>query len=243
MQLVCRHYCQSVVKVLNQLTNTNRYLYEREWYNVARGFVDAALETFEDKTSLAFASAIDLSGLIDLDMNNPSKALVPFKEALEIREKLLGPDDPLIASSLNNIALSYTEMGELQKAYHTHEKAISIRLRTNSYRIGNSYSNMSSLLLRMGKPDEAEEMLKRCPSLENFTDETFLNTGNPRFSGDMVLLSRIRLAQGSLDDAMRLASKALTFRQRLLGNRLKTCDSLYDVSSLLHKQGQVSSAM
>lgn len=245
MQLVRHHSCQSEFEAGNRhrLSNINRYLYERERYNVARGFVDAALETFEDKASLAFASAIDLSGLIDLDMNNPSKALVSFNKALEIREKVLGPDDPLIASSLNNIALSYTEMGELEKAYHLHEKAISIRLRTNRDRIGNSYSNMSSLFLRMGKSDEAEEMLKRCPSLKDFTDETFLNTGNPRFSGDMILLSRIRLAQGNLDDAMRLASKALTFRQGLLGSGLKTCDSLYDVSSLLHKQGQVSSAM
>lgn len=51
----------------------------------------------------------------------------------------------------------------------------------------------------MGKPDDAEEMLKKCPSLKDFTDETFLGTGNPRFSGDMVLLSRIRLQQGQLD--------------------------------------------
>lgn len=86
-------------------------------------------------------------------------------------------------------------------------------------------------------------MFRRCPSLKSFTDETFLNTGNPRFSGDMVLLSRIRFSQGRLDDALRLASKALAFRQRLLGNRLKTCDSLYDVASLLHRQGNVASAM
>jgi tetratricopeptide (TPR) repeat protein len=205
--------------------------------------VDAALETFEDKTTLAFASATDLSGLIDLDVNNPAKALVPFKMALKIREDKLQSDDPLIASSLNNIALAYTEMDCLNKAYEIHQQAIDIRLRTRSDRIGNSYSNMSSLLLRMGKPDEAEEMLKRCPSLQDFTDEAFLQTGNPRFSGDMVLLSRIRLAQGRLDDAMRLASKALSFRQKLLGNRLKTCDSLYDVAGLLHQQGNVASAM
>jgi tetratricopeptide (TPR) repeat protein len=212
-------------------------------YDVARNLVDVALETFQDKTTLAFASATDLSGLIDLDMNKPEKALGPFNTALQIREQRLGLDDPLIAFSLNNIALAYTEMAELQKAFATHKKAIDIRLRTESDRIGNSYSNISSLLLRMGKPDEAEEMLKRCPSLQNFTDETFLQTGNPRFSGDMVLLSRIRLSQGLLDDAMRLASKALAFRQKMLGNRLKTCDSLYDVAGMLHQQGKEASAM
>ncbi|KAJ5058662.1 hypothetical protein J3E74DRAFT_467267 [Bipolaris maydis] len=219
------------------------YLYERECYSVAKSLTNAALETFEDKSTLSYASAVDLSGLLDLDMNNPEKALVPFEEAFAIRKKLLKPTDGMIASSLNNIALAYTEMGELDKAYSAHEKAIGIRLCTNSDRIGNSYSNMSSLLLRMNKPDEAENMLKRCPSLRDFTDETFIKTGNPRFSGDMVLLSRIRVQQGRLDEALRLASKALAFRKKLLGNRLKTCDSLYDVASLLHIHGNSASAI
>ncbi len=74
-------------------------------------------------------------------------------------------------------------MNDLEQAITYHEKAISIRLRTKSDRIGNSYSNISSTLLRKGLPDEAEEMLARCPSLKDFNDETFLKTGNPRFSG------------------------------------------------------------
>ncbi|KAK5169943.1 hypothetical protein LTR16_011869 [Cryomyces antarcticus] len=102
---------------------------------------------------------------------------------------------------------------------------------------------MASTLLRLGKPDEAEQMLKRCPSLKNFTDETFLSTGNPRFSGDMMLLARIRQSQGRLDDVLRLSSKALAFRQKLLGNRLKTCDSLYQVANLLQVSGNMELAM
>lgn len=55
-------------------------------YDVARNIVDVALETFQDKTTLAFASATDLSGLIDLDMANAAKALSSFNTALEVRE-------------------------------------------------------------------------------------------------------------------------------------------------------------
>lgn len=51
----------------------------------------------------------------------------------------------------------------------------------------------------------------------------------------MVLLGRIRLAQDRLDEALRFASKALTFRKECLGERLKVCDSLYQVADLLHK--------
>lgn len=147
------------------------------------------------------------------------------------------------AFGLNNLALAYTEMGELEKAYAAHKAAIDIRRRKATDRVGNSYSNLSSLLLRMGRPDEAEEILKKCPSLKDFTDDTFLNTGNPRYSGDMVLLSRIRRKQGILDDAMRLATKARNFRQRLLGSRLKTCDSMYDVACLLDEHDKTASAM
>lgn len=190
-----------------------RYLYEREMYIIARRMVEQAISIFQDTTTLAYARAIDLAGLLDLDLAEPARALVPFKRALEIRKALLGPEDPFIAYSLNNIALAYTEMGDLELAYAAPEEAINLRLDAKSDRIGNSYSNMSSFLLRLGRPDEAEEMLARCPSLKDFTDETFLSTGNPRFSGDMVLLSRIRRAQGRQSEALRLASKALALRQ------------------------------
>jgi len=210
---------------------------------VARRIIDYAISIFQDTTSLAYASVIDLGGLLDLDLAQSTRASSPFKRALEIRKARLGPEDSFIAYSLNNIALAYTEIGELELAYTTHEQAINLRLKAKSNRIGNSYSNMASLLLRLGHPDEAEEMLARCPSLKDFTDETFLSTGNPRFSGDMVLLSRIRRAQGQPTEALRLASKTLAFRRELLGNRLKTCDSQYDVESMLLNDGHVSSAL
>lgn len=211
-------------------------------YNVAKDMVQQAISTFDKPTSLEYASAIDLDGLIDMDLAQPSKALETFQVALEVRKSMLGSEDPFVAYSLNNIALAYTEMGELELALAAHKEAIRLRLQVNSDRIGNSYSNLSSLLLRLNRPDEAEQMLSKCPALKDFNDDTFLGTGNPRFSGDMVLLSRIRLAQGRPTDALRLASKALAFRRQLLGNRLKTCDSQYDVASILLEDGHISSA-
>jgi tetratricopeptide (TPR) repeat protein len=145
--------------------------------------MQTALEILAEKDTLMYASAIMLHGLIELDTNNVQTAIDSFLAAMKIREKVLDPDDALIASSLNAISLAYTELGNLPKAVETGQKAIDIPLRTKNDRIGNSYSNMASTLLRMGKPDEAEETLKKCPSLKDFTDETFLNTGNPRFSG------------------------------------------------------------
>jgi tetratricopeptide (TPR) repeat protein len=221
--------------------------------------VVTALEKFSDRTSLAYASATDLHGLIELDICHPGKALESFEKAYCLRRAILAEDDAFLAANLVNLGLAYTELGDLEKAHDFLQRSIDIRLRCNSDRIGNWYSNMASLLIRMGRADDAEEMLRRCPSLKVFTDETFLKTGNPRFSGyvflatmpfaailtsgsDMILISRIRLRQGRYNDALNYASKALAFRRECLGERLKVCDSLYEVADILNKGGNTALA-
>ncbi|KAF2280328.1 uncharacterized protein EI97DRAFT_447867 [Westerdykella ornata] len=203
------------------LVKSERYgklLLRHSWYQFALGCYDVAksliIEALETCENKTTLSYASAVDSSGLIDLGPMKGLIAFEEAL------------------TNITLAYTEMWEHDKTFAAH-----------SDRIGNSYSNMTSLLLRMKRPDEAEEMLKRCPSLKDFTDETFIKTGNPRFSGDMVLLSRIRLQQGRLDEALKVAENALDFRRKLLGNRLKTCDSLYDVASLLHMHGNTTSAI
>lgn len=218
-----------------------------------------ALEKFSDRTSLAYASATDLHGLIELDICHPGKALESFEKAYSLRRAILAEGDVFLAANLVNLGLAYTELGDLEKAHDFLQRSIDIRLRCNSDRIGNSYSNMASLLIRMGRADDAEEMLRRCPSLKDFADETFLKTGNPRFSGyvflatmpfaailtsgsDMILISRIRLRQGRDNDALNYSSKALAFRRECLGERLKVCDSLYEVADILNKGGNTALA-
>jgi tetratricopeptide (TPR) repeat protein len=158
-------------------------LYEREEYPTAALFMDTALSIIADKCSLAFASTLTLKGFIDLDLNKPKTALISFRQALAIRYNVLDPHDELIGSSLNAISLSYTEMNELDLAEKYGWQAIEIRLDNQSPRIGNSYSNMASTLLRRGLPDDAEEMLRKCPLIKDFTDKDFLYSKNPRFSG------------------------------------------------------------
>jgi hypothetical protein len=120
--------------------------------------MQTALDILDEKDTLMFASAIMLHGLIELDTNNIRTALDSFLTAMKIREKVLDPDDALMASCLNAISLAYTEISDLDKGVEAGQKAIHIRLRTNSDRIGNSYSNMASTLLRM----ENQMKQKKC---------------------------------------------------------------------------------
>ncbi|KAF2034858.1 hypothetical protein EK21DRAFT_97087 [Setomelanomma holmii] len=229
------------------------HLYEREVYDIATVMIAAALTSFTQKSTLAYASAIELSGLIDMDMNYPEKALKSYQEALSIRKQVEGESGPLVAASLNTIAMAYTEMSELEKAQSTHEEALEMRIRIgNKSEIGNSCSNFSSTLLKKRKPDDAEAMMCRNPLLQEadlahgsdaLTDEVFIARCTPRFSGTMLLLSHIRVQQRRYDEALQLASRSLQFRREVFGNRLKTCDALYDVASLMDIHGNTASAI
>lgn len=191
---------------------------------------------------MAYASAVELLGLMDLDLHRPGIAL----RSLEVGHRGAWSTDPLIAFALNNLALAYTELCELEKAEECHRKAIKIRIANNSDRVGNSYSNYAVTLRHLGRADEAEEVLMKCPSLQgNCTDETFLDADNPRFVGDMVLLSRIRKAQGRAEESIHLASRALSWREKTHGDgSFKTCHSAYDVACLLHDvQGKEALAL
>lgn len=72
-----------------------RYLYERENYSIAQSYVDVALKKFANKKSLAYASAVDLRGLINLDICRPAAALGAFQEAYAIRTAILPSDETL----------------------------------------------------------------------------------------------------------------------------------------------------
>ncbi|RMY81350.1 hypothetical protein D0861_08341 [Hortaea werneckii] len=219
------------------------FFYEKELYALADSFIERGLEVLGPDHELSYASACTLRGLVQLDTLDAEKALCSFLKGLAVRERLLPAHDAFIASSLNAISLAYTELGKLAEAQETGNRAIQIRRETQSDRIGNSYSNMASTLLRMGKHEEAEAMLAQCPSLKDFTDETFLSSGNPRFAGDMILLGRIRVQQGRSDDAIRLISKALAFRQRTHGNHLKTCDTMQLLAQVLQLHTNYRSAI
>ncbi|KAI7261945.1 hypothetical protein KC335_g10470 [Hortaea werneckii] len=74
-------------------------------------------------------------------------------------------------------------------------------------------------------------------------EKALVSFRNPRFAGDMILLGRIRVQQGRSDDAIRLISKALAFRQRTHGNHLKTCDTMQLLAQVLQLNANYRSAI
>lgn len=133
--LRCSCYMNQAVSDLHLIKlNPLRYLYEREYYIDALQMIQTALRSFEKDNSLAYAIAVEISVLLQLDDADAEKALQIFQFVWRIREALPGPDDAFIASSLNNMALNHTELNSFSQALPCCQKAMGIGLRTNCER-------------------------------------------------------------------------------------------------------------
>ncbi|CAF1565833.1 unnamed protein product, partial [Adineta steineri] len=102
-------------------------------------------------------------GLIKYDQSDYTKAVLYHKKAIEIKGKMLSPDDPLLAISYSNIGMAYGEMGEYAKAVSFYEKALEIeqkRLSPDDPSLAKTYTNIGGMYCNM------EQYLKALPFFE-----------------------------------------------------------------------------
>ena len=94
-------------------------------------------------------------------MGDYAKAEPLFKEALEIRQKVLGREHPDTAASLNNLAKLYWAMGDYAKAEPLYKEALEIRqkvLGPEHPDTATSLNNLAYLELDLGKIREAKRL-------------------------------------------------------------------------------------
>lgn len=144
------------------------------------GMIDTCL-SLAPKHSLKCAAALNIKGPIEMDLGNSSVAVGLIKEGLRLRELLYtNPDNWGIAASMGNLALAYMEMGDVDLSLEYHNKALGFRKRIRFERLGNSYFNLSALMVRMGKPEDAEEMYRKVPGIGSATFYDLLDDDKPR---------------------------------------------------------------
>ena len=87
-----------------------------------------------------------------------------FLEALKEAEKFGDPQDPRLATSLNNLASLYREQGKFPEAEPLHQRALAIRekaLGPEHPDVGQSLNNLALLYHNQGKYAEAEPLYQR----------------------------------------------------------------------------------
>jgi tetratricopeptide (TPR) repeat protein len=165
-----------------------------------------------------------------------------FQRALAIREKVVGPEHPLTAASLNNLARVLWDEGDLAGAQPLFERSLAIRERTlgpDHARTAASLNNLSSLLQSRGDPVGARPLSERALAI----CERTLGPEHPRTAASLANLARVLRDLREFDAARPIAERALAIRERLLGpEHPRTAASLNNLASVLHGQGEVERA-
>ncbi|WP_245895002.1 tetratricopeptide repeat protein, partial [Nostoc cycadae] len=147
--------------------------------------------------------------VIKLYQEGKYSTAIPLAErALAIREKVLGKEHPLVASSLNNLAELYYAQGKYEQAEPLYLRALAIykKVLGNVHPdVANSLNNLAALYYAQGKYEQAEPLYLR--TLAIF--EKVLGNVHPAVATILNNLAKLYYAQGKYEQAEPLYLRAL----------------------------------
>ena len=136
--------------------------------------------------------------------------------ALAIREKVLGPDHPDTARSLNNLAKVYEYQGHYKQAEPLYKRALGIHekaLGPNHPDTATSLGNLASVYDSLGQYEDAELLSKRALDIR----EKALGPDHPDTATSLNNLASLYHSQGQYKEAEPLFERALMIREKTLG--------------------------
>ena len=102
-------------------------------------------------------------------MGQYDQALPLYQRALAIREKVLGPEHPDVAMSLNNLAALYRDTGQYAKAEPLYQRSLMFReksLGPDHPDVAQSLENYAELLSKTGRAKDAAQLVARAQTIK-----------------------------------------------------------------------------
>ena len=187
-----------------------------------------------------------------LEWQRQVKALVQqsnHREAARIREKELtwteqnlGPEHPDTATSLNNLAFLYYNLGAFPKAEPLYLRALAIRekaLGPDHPDTAQSLNNLAAYYYSQGAYTKAELLLLRTLAI----NERVRGANHPDIAISLNNLAVLYESQGAYAKAEPLCIRALAINERARGpNHPDTAASLHNLAALYRSQGAYAKA-
>ncbi len=165
-----------------------------------------------------------------------------YERALAINEKVLGPDHPDTALSLNNLALLLQDQDEFAAARPLHERALAIRekaLGPDHPDTAESLNNLALLLQAEGDLAGARPLFERALAIY----QKVLGPAHSSTATGFNNLALLLQAQGDHAGARPLYERALAIYEKVLGaEHPSTAASLNNLAFLLETQGERAAA-
>lgn len=136
--------------------------------------------------------------------------------ALEVAEKTFEPDHPIVAESLNNLALAYDSQGKYAEAESLYRQSLEIYEKVqatdthfNTY-LAITLDNLGGMYREQGKYAEAEPLYKR--ALEIY--EKALGPNHPNVATALENMAELYRKIGKKDEAKKLEERAEKIRSK-----------------------------
>ena len=175
------------------------------------------------------------------------RGLYPIAEpllrcALEIGEKTLGKDHPIVATYINNLAELLRTQGRYSEAEPLYRRALEIGekvLGKDHPDVAMTINNLANLLYQTGRYLEAEPFFLRALDI----GEKTLGTNHPEYAIRLNNLANLLYQTGRYSEAEPLYRRALQIGKKTLGaDHPEYATWLNNLSMLLIDQGQYSEA-
>ena len=164
------------------------------------------------------------------------------RRALDIYEKVLGPEHPDTAMSLNNLADLLLLKGEYAQAEPLFRRALEIRekaLGPEHPNTARSLNNLAALLESKGEYAEAESLFRRALKIR----KKELGSEHPRTAQSLSNLADLLRSKGEYAEAEPLYRRALDICEKALGpEHPDTATSLNNLAALLQCKGEYAKA-
>jgi len=156
-----------------------------------------------------------------------------LEHVLAIRQKVLGPDHPDTAKSLDDLAKLIYALGEYETARPLFERALAIRERVlgpDHPATAKSLNNLAELLRTLSEYETARPLFERALAII----ENVLGLDHPLTAASLNNLANVLAALGEYEAARPLYERALLIRENVLGpDHPDTAMSLNNLALLL----------
>jgi CHAT domain-containing protein len=174
---------------------------------------------------------------------NYDRAESQYLRALEIKERIRGPNDPAVAEIAANLGSVYYALKNYDKAVQILRRALTIQessLPPNHPSLAASSFNLAGVYFNQGDFDNAERLFQRALTI----DEPQLDPRHPRLAIRLMGLAEVLRLKGEYARADPLYERVFTIREQALGaTHRQTADALIGRSLLRYATGDYGGAV
>lgn len=194
-----RVYGETHDQYLDAINNAANQLHDQASFRAAeKYYLEAIAVAQKNHYESELPIYMNNLGALYRDMGDPARSVPWFRESVEIRHRVHGPESTRTANAERNLASVLIHTGGLEEAYALIEKTTAIYAAAGDrYQVLRSDHEMARWLLAAGETDRAEALFTSI--VEGYREE--LREGHQRIGRALEDLGRTQLALGKLEAA------------------------------------------